>query len=684
MKDTLNQMSIKNKIIVNVVFPVLALLYMFFFIIQEKSAIESSLNAVSELTQLSGHISEVVHEWQKERGYTAGFLSSKGKKFSTELPQQRTAANEKMNQLSDYLKGFKASTFGEEFELALKKALEINQQRNDMRQRVSNHSVSKLEAIGYYTKVNGQFLDLIGFIAGLSPNSEVTKRVSAYYNFLLGKERAGIERAVLTGAFAEGKFSPASYTKFCNLVSAQDAYMKIFKNLASKPQLSIYNDTIDTNKIDAVNALRKIAYDVNLDNSKEFGVSPEKWFSTITAKIELLKKVDEGLAKDVNQLSGVLASKAQATITSMYILGLIIFSLTAILFVILSKAIINPINQSTDALKSISEGDGDLTQRLHQPSGKENETGRLARYFNNFANTIHQVIKEVQEVNVKLKESATNGNQLSQQMKDTAANLKNNANNVASSIEQMSTNLSGVSGSGENISSMMESIAASVSEMAATVKEMATQCTNSATQAKNANEKSTASSKVMNELKESAEKIGDVIVTISDIADKTDLLALNATIEAASAGEAGKGFAVVASEIKELSRQTQGATGEISSLVDGIRKSSEGAAQSSNEISKLITTLNSTVESLAAGVEEMSATAQEVDINVSTASNDVNAISTNIREVSEGATEISSNVQEVTRLAETTENAALKSKEAAEELNTYAQQVGEKVGRFKV
>jgi methyl-accepting chemotaxis protein len=62
--------------------------------------------------------------------------------------------------------------------------------------------------------------------------------------------------------------------------------------------------------------------------------------------------------------------------------------------------------------------------------------------------------------------------------------------------------------------------------------------------------------RTMQSLVEMAQRIGEVVQLISDIASQTNLLALNATIEAARAGEAGKGFAVVASEVKSLATET--------------------------------------------------------------------------------------------------------------------------------
>src|SRR5439155_11456173 len=113
-------------------------------------------------------------------------------------------------------------------------------------------------------------------------------------------------------------------------------------------------------------------------------------------------------------------------------------------------------------------------------------------------------------------------------------------------------------------------------------------------------------------LADTAQKIGDVVKLINDIAGQTNLLALNATIEAARAGEAGKGFAVVASEVKSLATQTAKATEEIGSQIASIRAATGGAVQAIGGIAETIRRMNEIAGAVAVAVEQQTAATSEI------------------------------------------------------------------------
>ncbi len=139
-------------------------------------------------------------------------------------------------------------------------------------------------------------------------------------------------------------------------------------------------------------------------------------------------------------------------------------------------------------------------------------------------------------------------------------------------------------------------------------------------------------------LASAAQKIGNVVSLISDIAGQTNLLALNATIEAARAGEAGKGFAVVASEVKSLASQTARATEEISAQIGQMQHVTRDAVAAIQGIGATIAEVNQIASTIASAVEEQSAATQEIARNVQQAAEGTQAVTANIAQVQDATT----------------------------------------------
>ncbi|MFC7292379.1 methyl-accepting chemotaxis protein [Hirschia litorea] len=147
-------------------------------------------------------------------------------------------------------------------------------------------------------------------------------------------------------------------------------------------------------------------------------------------------------------------------------------------------------------------------------------------------------------------------------------NVATAAQSMSAAIEEMNVNISTVTRTSDDAASTLNNCSNLASDGAKNTQLTAEHMERVDTSVR-------AASKRVDSLARASEQIGDIVQTISDIANQTNLLALNATIEAARAGEAGRGFAVVASEVKELSNQTAQATKDISLRINSLQEEVE-------------------------------------------------------------------------------------------------------------
>jgi methyl-accepting chemotaxis protein len=206
--------------------------------------------------------------------------------------------------------------------------------------------------------------------------------------------------------------------------------------------------------------------------------------------------------------------------------------------------------------------------------------------------------------------------------------------------------------------------------LSASLREVSNQVTECAAITQRAADQAGQTNDEITVLSESAEKIGDVIAMINEIASQTNLLALNATIEAARAGEAGKGFAVVASEVKNLANQTANATEEIASQIAGVQDATNGFVQSIGGITQTINQVNEIAAAIAAAVEEQNAATGE--------------ISRNIQEASAATQRVSGSIAAVTEANSRTGGAAGGVEHAASELSQQSDTLRQAVDGFLV
>jgi methyl-accepting chemotaxis protein len=249
-----------------------------------------------------------------------------------------------------------------------------------------------------------------------------------------------------------------------------------------------------------------------------------------------------------------------------------------------------------------------------------------------------------------------------------ATELQASSQSMSATAEETSRQSTTVAAASEEATANVQTVASAAEELSASVMEISRQVTKSVQIAGAAVEEAKKTDTTVQGLATAAQKIGDVVKLISDIAGQTNLLALNATIEAARAGEAGKGFAVVASEVKNLANQTARATDEITSQIGAIQTATHDAVEAIRSIATTIAEMNQISTAISAAVEEQGATTKEIARNVAQAAT--------------GSANVAETISGVSRAASETGSSAGQVLNAAGELSVQAERLRREVDNF--
>ncbi len=654
----MKNLTIKSKLLLLSLVPLLALIY---FTTQQtihNIHFKNELERTQKLVDFSKKISLFIHETQKERGMSAGYVGSKGAKFKNELPRQRLVTNKRRKEFEQFIDTFDFSGYP-----TLKKHVETIMQDltqlDKKRLQITNKTYALKDTVAYYTHLNAKLLNAVSEIAKQSPSNEITKMLVGYTDFLKAKERAGIERAVLSGVFAQNSFPPGYYKKFIQLVSVQNAYLDSFKHISPDNIVAFYNKKMQDPAVRETDKLRAIADQKAFTGN--FGVDPHYWFTTITQKINILKEIDDAIAQNI---TAKISSLADSSMQSVY-LGIFVILFTSFLAFFMIRDIDSRIKNLKNSINHIASRK-EFSKEV--PVTSQDEFGEIQHSLNHLVQSVKEALQYA-------KSSASQNEHISAELVEAFNNISDNIHKeteVVDDIVQSSRNLENILLETKDEADETKKQTQYAKEKVEEAKTVITDTINQI-QANAETEHDLADK--LNTLSNDAEQVKGVLSIIGDIADQTNLLALNAAIEAARAGEHGRGFAVVADEVRQLAEKTQKSLHDINATISVIVQAILDASQSMNHNIKNIETLIHNTDNVQENMNQISQSMDEVFKNientnatVTQSAQSMSAFETYVAKITSLSTTNAQNVQNVEK---TTEQMRHSSKELITTLNNF-------------
>lgn len=369
----LHNLSVKSKFALALL-PLIVIIVVFDYIqIQEHYRDYQDSQRLNKAIIVGIEINHAVHELQKERGMTSGFLSQTAGDFAEKIVVQREKTDSTIQQFYNEIERSELSDLVSLHDEEIRDLKTYFERLPEIREKVDSRFITPEQSISYFSEINEVALRTVNGLISESRNRVAAEQVHAIIYFLKAKEYASIERAVGTQAFSDGSISKEKHLEFFNLVASQEAFIDAFLIISDKESETYYANTVSGQDVVEVDRMRLL-----LSSDDTFEVDPNYWYQMITSKIELLKKTEDFMSERIHDFTEGISAKANRSLLTVLVVDTTVAILTFIIIAYIVAHLLKDVETLEEFTKKVIGGD--LSQKVIIKT--RDEIGHYADTFN--------------------------------------------------------------------------------------------------------------------------------------------------------------------------------------------------------------------------------------------------------------------------------------------------------------
>ena len=646
----LSSFPIGARVAIGVALPLIGFAIFLSMFVSAQFAQAERMENVQAVALFNRDVSALVHEIQRERGMSAGYIASQAQgAFVHQLRDQRVRTTAAFGDYTDAISDLQLSTMNSALQDALNHVSEQLATIDSVRGHVDALNTDRSQTVGAYTAMINALIKLVAEETHAAQGGNGTVEIMVgMLNLMHAKESAGLERAVGAAAFSSMRITPALHQRAIALAAEQDAFLTEFRELMGPDWARRLDIALNTPSAQNVTTAPQALIEGGYAGAVS-GVSGPQWFEMSSERIENIKSLERDVSEALLVLAGTELQSARVSAFTVMAVGALGLIATLVISTLMILSVVTPIGHITGFLTRMAKGEKDVTI-----SGvcRRDEIGAMSRAAQAFLdakaeqerinrNAAQREQDAVEARSALLSTMSEDIRRTTDQsmggMREVSTALRQRTETMRSTLEQAGEEAEAATSATSTTLEQTDLASGLAEELTSAISEVASQIARGDGLARDAISKAARSKDGVESLTEAANQISDFVGVVSGLAEQTNLLALNATIEAARAGEAGKGFAVVASEVKDLAEQTNRSTSEIAERVSRIQDSTRITAASISEVAAAIESLGEVTASVAAAMEEQSASTGSLSTFVTSNRQALRAVADQINSLADAA-----------------------------------------------